>query len=114
MAASVVDDELWDEFHHLVNMTSGELREWLMTEVAGEDTEALLDESAPSLGRQVHAILGKRRTDVTPDDVEAMEAVVELVRGMRGEDPLDPTAGDDDAWRHALMDVGHDPLKPID
>lgn len=114
MAHTIVDDELWDEFHLMVNMTSRELRDWLMTEVAEEDTEALLDEAAPPLGKQVLAILAKRRSDVTPDDVEAMVAVVRLVRSLRGEDPIEPTAGDDEGWRHALMDVGHDPLKPVE
>lgn len=114
MANTIVDDELWNEFHLVVNMTSRELRDWLMTEVAGEEVEAVLDEAAPPLGLQVLHILGKRRSDVTPDDVEAMTAVVRLVRSLRGEDPIEPTSGDDEGWRHALMDVGHDPLKPVD
>ena len=37
MAVEHVDDELWNEFHRVVNMTSGELREWLLTRAADED-----------------------------------------------------------------------------
>jgi len=48
--------------------------------------------------------------DVTDEDVEVMRAVVTAVRAERGED-LEPHAGDD-AWRHGLMALGHDPLKP--
>ncbi|WP_139978244.1 DUF3140 domain-containing protein [Nocardioides litoris] len=113
MAETIVDDTTWDEFHLLVNMPSPALRDWLRAEQAGEATEGLPDEDG-TLGHQVLGILGKRRADVTPDDVEAMEAVVELVRGLRGEDPLEPDAGPDDGWRHALMDVGHDPLRPVE
>lgn len=40
-----------------------------------------------------------------------MTKVVETVRRERGEDP-EPTAGDDH-WRRRLMDIGHDPLKPV-
>lgn len=40
-----------------------------------------------------------------------MVAVVDVVRRERGEDPLEPTAGDEE-WRRRLMDVGHDPLRP--
>ena len=72
MAQDKVSDELWNEFHVLVNMTSREL---------------------------------------TNDDIQAMTKVVETVRRERGEDP-EPTAGDDH-WRRRLMDIGHDPLKPV-
>lgn len=80
MAADKVDDELWTEFHTVVNMTSRELNDW-------------------------------RRSDLTDDDAAAMTKVVETVRRERRED-LEPTAGDDH-WRHKLMDIGHDPLKPV-
>lgn len=56
------------------------------------------------------AILGKRRTDLTPDDAAVMAHVVRRVRQDRRDD-LEPTAGQA-AWRHRLMTMGHDPLKP--
>lgn len=52
------DDELWNEFHRVVNMTSRELEEWLRTRSAA------------------------------------------------------PDAAGDAGWRHRLMSIGHDPLKP--
>jgi hypothetical protein len=39
-----------------------------------------------------------------------MEEVVATVRAERGDEP-EPTSGDAD-WRHHLMSLGHDPLKP--
>jgi Protein of unknown function (DUF3140) len=111
MAQDKVTDELWNEFHTVVNMTSRELVEWLRTEAAGETAEALPDQAGRSLGQRVAAILAKRRTDLTDDDVAAMTKVVETVRRERRED-LEPTAGDDH-WRRRLMDIGHDPLKPV-
>jgi hypothetical protein len=39
-----------------------------------------------------------------------MGRVVETVRARRKAE-LDPKAGDA-GWRHGLMDIGHDPLKP--
>lgn len=33
--AETVDDELWDEFHRVVNMTSRELEDWRRTRDAG-------------------------------------------------------------------------------
>lgn len=110
MADTIVDDTLWDDFHRVVNMSSRELRDWLLVEGAGEQAEQEPDRAGSPLGHRVLEILGKRRSDVTPDDVEVMEQVVDLVTSERSVD-LEPTAGDA-AWRHGLMDVGHDPLKP--
>jgi hypothetical protein len=110
MAEQSVDDELWDEFHRVVNMTSRELTEWMRAESAGESSETLPDQAGKSLGQRVAAILGKRRSDLTSDDVDAMTKVVDIVHRERRDD-LEPTAGQDH-WRHKLMSIGHDPLKP--
>jgi len=106
-----VDAELWEEFHRVVNMTSRELGDWVRVQSAGEETEELPDQAGRSLGQRVLGILGKRRVDLTDDDVAAMTKVVEVVHRERGED-LEPTAGDDH-WRRRLMAIGHDPLKPV-
>ena len=110
MAQDKVSDELWDEFHIVVNMTSRELSEWLRTSAAGERAEELPDQAGRSLGQRVEAILGKRRSDLTDDDIDAMTKVIDTVRSQRRDD-LEPTAGDDH-WRHRLMSIAHDPLKP--
>jgi hypothetical protein len=110
VADSNVDDDLWNDFHRVVNMTSRELRDWLAVQGAGEDAEEVPEQAGSHLGHRVLDVLGKRRSDVTPDDVEVMEQVVERVLSQRRED-LEPTAGEA-AWRRRLMNVGHDPLKP--
>jgi hypothetical protein len=107
-----VTDELWEEFHRVVNMTSRELREWLMVRDAGEDAEPLPDQAGSRTGRAVLDILAKRRTDLTEVDADVMERVVRAVLAERRED-LEPTAGQA-PWRHRLMTMGHDPLKPAD
>ncbi|EHR62421.1 DUF3140 domain-containing protein [Saccharomonospora cyanea] len=103
-------DELWDEFHRVVNMSSRELSEWLRTRSATPEEEELPDRAGPQLGRRVLEILGKRKTDLVDDDVDVMQRVVDRVHGQRRDD-LEPTAGDAN-WRHRLMTIGHDPLKP--
>ena len=107
-----VDDELWDEFHRVVNMTSRELSDWLRTRDAGEDAEEIPDQAGTPTGQEVLAILGKRRRDITGTDAHVMRRVVERVHEQRRDD-LEPTAGQA-AWRHKLMSIGHDPLKPAD
>ncbi|NKY58496.1 DUF3140 domain-containing protein [Nocardia flavorosea] len=109
MAETVVDDELWDDFHRVVNMSSRELGDWLRTEAASAVAEREPDRSGPEIGRQVLAILGKRRTDLTAGDVTVMRRVVATVTAERRDD-LEPVTGDAQ-FRHRLMCLGHDPLK---
>ena len=104
-------DDVWPEFHRVVNMTSQELMDWLRTEAATDEAEELPDEAGPPLGRHVLAILGKRKADLTEDDVHAMHRVINIVHAQRRDD-LEPTAGEEH-WRHRLMNIGHDPLKPL-
>jgi len=58
------DNELWDEFHRVVNMSSRELADWLRTSSADPDSERLPDQAGTPTGQQVLHILGKRRTDL--------------------------------------------------
>lgn len=104
-------DELWDEFHTVVNMTSRELGDWLRVRSADEDSEPFLDETGSETGQHVLRLLNKRKTDLEADDVRVMRNVVDRVRSERRED-LEPTAGEAH-WRHRLMTIGHDPLKPV-
>lgn len=102
-------DALWQDFHDAVNMTSRELRDWLQTQAADEGAESLPEHAGTELGQGVLAVLSKRRTDLTDDDVAVMQQVVERVTALRGE-VEEPTPGND-RWRRRLMNVGHDPLK---
>jgi hypothetical protein len=110
MAQSVVDDDLWNEFHRVVNMSSKELSDWLRTRSAQPDDEILPEHAGTTTGQHVLNILRKRRTDLTDDDAQTMQRVVERVHAERRDD-LEPTSGQPN-WRHRLMSLGHDPLKP--
>jgi len=110
MAETEIPEQLWEEFHTVVNMTSRELQEWLRTRSSLEGAEVPPEETGGQLGRKVLRILRKRRTDLTKEDAAVMDEVVEKVSAQRNAE-LDPKAGDT-KWRQRLMDVGHDPLKP--
>ncbi|TMR16539.1 DUF3140 domain-containing protein [Nonomuraea turkmeniaca] len=104
MTEGLDNDLLWDEFHRLVNMNSEELRSYLLADASDEDgfppdPDLGIDE----IGRGVLHVLGKRKGDLTKDDLKVMRQVVELIETMR-----DRT---DDDSRRALMTVGHDPLR---
>lgn len=103
-------DALWEDFHRVVNMTSQELAAWLRVRDSGEDAEALPGEAGTPTGRHVLAILQKRRTDLTEDDLRVMRKVVETVDDET--DTADEPVAEDTGLRHRLMTIGHDPLKP--
>lgn len=105
----MIDDALWDEFHQVVNMTSRELSEWLRTESATPEGEEVPDRAGSKTGQHVLSVLRKRKADLTAEDVELIRYVVDQVHAQRRDD-LEPVQGDS-AWRHALMDIGHDPLR---
>lgn len=109
MAQSRIDDDLWNEFHRVVNMSSRELADWLRTASAGSDGEELPDQAGTPTGQQVLGILRKRRTDLDDEDVRTMRRVVERIHAQRRAD-LEPTQGQA-VWRRRLMSLGHDPLK---
>lgn len=100
----------WEDFHRLVNMTSGELRMWLLTDASGEEAFPAEGPRAGELGARVLDVLRKRKVDLTESDAEVMQEVVGFVEDRLEHRP--PKAEEDETWRHALMSVGHDPLRP--
>ncbi|WP_435612959.1 DUF3140 domain-containing protein [Streptomyces sp. bgisy159] len=110
MVDALEAETLWEDFHRVVNMTSPELAAWLRVRDAQEEVEPLPEEAGSATGRHVLAILQKRRTDLTDDDLRVMRKVVETVEEQT--DVADEPAAEDTRLRHRLMTVGHDPLKP--
>ena len=105
------DAELvWDSFHQVVNMTSEELRTWLLADASGEDAFSdRPDLGLPELGEKVVGLLRKRKVDLTEEDTEVMEQVADFVTEQEENPPPDGPA--DSEWRRSLMTVGHDPLR---
>jgi Protein of unknown function (DUF3140) len=104
-------DLVWDTFHRLVNMTSPELRDWLLATPFGGDAyapEPGID--VHELGQRVLRLLEKRRVDLTDDDVIAMRTVTELIIGRLLNVPREEAVNE--PWRDTLLTLGHDPLRP--
>ncbi|MBV9160616.1 MAG: DUF3140 domain-containing protein [Pseudonocardiales bacterium] len=104
------ESELWHEFHRVVNMSSQELADWLRTHSASPDAESLPGQTGTPTGHQVLHILGKRQVDLTHDDLQMMRQVIRRVHAERRGN-RESVAGQT-GWRHRLMSLGHDPLKP--
>ncbi|MEU5553226.1 MULTISPECIES: DUF3140 domain-containing protein [unclassified Micromonospora] len=100
---------LWEDFHAEVNVPSEQLRQWLLTRGSGEEAFGPdPDLNLPEPGRQILAVLRKRKVDLTPEDVGVMREAVERIRSLTAEKPRRGNA--DDEWRHSLLDLGHDVL----
>ncbi|GCB52486.1 DUF3140 domain-containing protein [Streptomyces sp. NL15-2K] len=103
-------DALWEDFHRVVNMTSQELAAWLRVSDADETVEPLPEQAGTPTGQHVLAILQKRRTDLTDDDIRTMYEVVDTVTAQT--DAANEPEAEETRRRHRLMTLGHDPLKP--
>ncbi|MDN0200129.1 DUF3140 domain-containing protein [Streptomyces sp. S.PNR 29] len=106
-------DALWEDFHRVVNMTSAELAAWLRVRDADENAEPLPEDAGSPTGQHVLAILQKRRTDLTEDDLRVMRKVVDTVTAQADveNEPETEESAEDTRRRHRLMTLGHDPLK---
>ena len=103
--------EVWEDFHALVNMSSPELRDWLVNTPDGVDTYAPEpDIDVHATGLRVLQLLDKRRTDVTESDVDLMIDVIDLIRGRLVNPPEDDV--NNGPWRDTLLTLGHDPTRP--
>ena len=104
-------DDVWDDWQQSVNMTAGELEQWLDSDESQavgqkeDDGEATGHKS----GRRIVELLRTKKADLTDNDVQHMAKVVGYVHRHSAQRP----SGDvtDTAWRHSLMNWGHDPLK---
>lgn len=103
-------DIAWDSFRQVVNMTSEELRAWLLTEVPVSGAHPAQPYfGLPELGKQVVELLRKRKVELTQRDADVMELVVDFVLTQEAKGPADTES--DDEWRRLLMTVGHDPMR---
>ena len=104
-------DEIWDDWQDAVNMTAKELSDWLDT----PESQAVGDKSGGGestgheSGRRIVALLRARKGELEAEDAAHMRKVVGYVHRHLAQRP----SGDvrQTAWRHSLMNWGHDPLK---
>ena len=104
------DDDVRAEFDEAVNMTAKQLENWLETDesrsVGQKDDGG--ESTGHRSGRRIISLLGKRKDDLTEDDLAHMKKVNGYVKRHLAQRP----DGDitETAWRYSLMNWGHDPL----
>ena len=104
-------DETWKDFHDGVNMTERELTAWLET----DDSQRVGDHKdggesvGHHMGREIVAILGKKKGDLTDEDYAHMNKVNGYIHRHLAQRPTGDVT--DTKWRYSLMNWGHDPNK---
>ena len=104
------DDDVRAEFDDAVNMTAKQLENWLETDesrsVGQKDGGG--ESTGHRSGRRIISLLGRRKDDLTEDDLAHMRKVNGYVKRHLAQRP----GGDvtETAWRYSLMNWGHDPL----
>ncbi|GGU39199.1 DUF3140 domain-containing protein [Streptomyces lavendofoliae] len=104
-------EETLRRFDEAVNMTAGELEEWLGTEEsrgAGQ-TDGSGESVGHASGRRIVDLLRTKKPDLTDDDLAHMRKVVGYVHRHLAQRPEGDVTGT--RWRHSLMNWGHDPSK---
>ena len=100
-----------EEFDEAVNMTPGELEDWLRTEESKSvgQRDGGRESKGHESGRMIVEIKRKNKSDYTDDDVEHMKRVNGYVKRHQAQKPKGDV--ENTAWRRSLMSWGHDPLK---
>ena len=100
------------EFGEAVNMTAGELEQWLRTEMsrAVGQKDGGEESTGHASGRRIVELLRTRKDDLTDDDLAHMRTVHGYVARHLAQQPAKEDVGTS-RWRYSLMNWGHDPLK---
>jgi Protein of unknown function (DUF3140) len=105
-------DALVAEFEKAVNMSPKALAAWLDTaesKAVGFKTSDDSESVGHLSGEKIVVLLGKRRADLTPDDIAHARKVVGYIHrhlAQRPDGDISKTH-----WRYSLMNWGHDPQK---
>jgi len=106
-------DTIRREFGAAVNMTAGELEEWLGTEESqsvGQKSDGAAESTGHESGRRIVQLLHTKKADLTDDDLAHMRKVHGYVQRHLAQQPTVESI-EDSKWRWSLMNWGHDPLK---
>ena len=106
-------DDVRHEFADAVNMTAGELEEWLATAESrsvGQKTGGSDESTGHESGRRIVQLLRTKAADLTDDDLAHMRKVHGYVQRHLAQEPEHEDV-ETSRWRYSLMNWGHDPLK---
>ncbi len=107
-------EALWRAFREAVNMTPGEIEQWLDTEESGRvgfKRPGATESVGHASGRRIVRILRSEKADLDGGDYAHMRKVIGFVKRHRAQGPHDEFRVPVSRWRYSLMNWGDDPLK---
>ena len=117
MSNTSEQQETLEAFRKAVNMTPGELEDYLKTDDSkkvgwkGDDgDEERMESVGHKSGERIVEIKHKHKADYSEDDYAHMKKVVGYVHRHLAQKPS-KEAIETSNWRYSLMNWGHDPLK---
>ena len=121
MSSGKDPDQVYDEFRSAVNLSPGELEEWLQSEQSRsvgwtgsdgsrKDSSGGQESKGHESGRHIVRLLRTERGDLGEDDYGEMRRVVGYIRRHLAQEPTKEDL-ETSRWRYSLMNWGHDPLK---
>ena len=102
------NEEAYQHFKELVNMTASELEKWLKTEESKNtgldsgDGEAIGHKS----GKMIVDILHKKKADLTEDDFQQMKRVISYISRHKAQKPDGDVS--ETKWNYSLKNWGYD------
>ena len=108
------DADVRAAFADAVNMTAGQLEQWLDTDESQDvgQKDGSGESTGHESGRRIVAILRTKKDDLTEDDLAHMRKVVGYVKRHTAQRP---DRSDDELaharWTASLKNWGHDPLR---
>jgi hypothetical protein len=114
MAKQDDHEQVRRNFREAVNMTAGEIEDWLETEESrkvGFTRPGESESVGRASGRRIVHILRTPEDELDGGDFAHMRKVVGFVRRHRGQGPYEEFRIPTSRWRYSLMNWGHDPLK---
>jgi Protein of unknown function (DUF3140) len=106
-------DTIRREFGEVVNMTAGELDDWLATDesqAVGQKSDGSGESTGHESGRRIVELLHTTKAHLTDDDLAHMRKVHGYVQRHLAQQPAKEDV-ETSKWRYSLMNWGHDPLK---
>lgn len=104
------NEEIYDEFYDLVNMTPSEIEQWLDTDKSKEVGQDSGD--GESIGRKsAKKIIDIKRTkkdELSDSQYDHMNKVIGYIKRHKAQKP-DGNKKESD-WRYSLKNWGHDPI----
>lgn len=117
MADTISPDErttIRKDFDEAVNMSAGELEEWLATEETqevgwkGEDGHGDGESVGHRSGLRIVELLHEKNGELSEDDLAHMKKVIGYVHRHMAQKPAHPEGS---RWAASLKNWGHDPAK---